>query len=159
MGMPGTAPPAPGAGSGPSGSSEAAGGAYGIRAGRSRPGFPYHEGTRRAAHRQLKGGLVDGPAPINDERLRECLREVFDAHGAPGLDDPERLRRELPDRLAGDERGILPIVEAASLGAARLLKQRVEQGLTTAAAVRDVTASLLQRSALDPAACAQIISV
>jgi hypothetical protein len=97
------------------------------------------------------------PALDSTGHLRLSLREIVHDYGAAGLDDTGLLGRLLPDMLAGSPRETAIMLAAASGGTARLLAERVAQGLPIDTAVSDVSVHLASESMLDSAACRWIV--
>jgi hypothetical protein len=102
---------------------------------------------------------MTSPTRDDAEQVRVSLRDVVRDYGPTGLDDPELLGRLLPDLLAGQPRETKLVQAAASLGTARLLSERVVQGLPIESAISDVAARLATESMLTPAACQWIVAL
>jgi len=86
------------------------------------------------------------------------LRDIARDYGAFGLDDTAMLDRLLSDLLAGYPREARLVLAAASAGTARLLADRIGQGLPLDAAVRDVAAHLATEAPVDASACHWIVA-
>jgi hypothetical protein len=102
---------------------------------------------------------MTSPTRDDAEQVRLCMRDIVRDHGPTGLDDPELLGRLLPDLLAGQPRESRLVQAAASLGTARLLGERLDQGLPIESAIGDVAARLAAESMLTPAACQWIVAL
>ncbi len=88
---------------------------------------------------------------------RRALEYVHQTGGAPALDDSATLQRLLPDLLPDVPRETNLLHAAASNRVGALLGERLPR-MSADAAVRDVAALLVERTALDQAACLWVVA-
>jgi len=92
------------------------------------------------------------------KEARDALQVAVRDYGVDILGNPELLNNLFKDLLADAPRESSLLVAAADAGVAGLLQEQVNAGLDPDAAVRLTAATLADRRALDPAACAWAVA-
>lgn len=94
----------------------------------------------------------------NSGEARLAIQEIYRDYGPAGIDDEALVNRLLPDLLPDSPREASLLRSAAGARVGRLLADRVAAQMPIDAAVRDVTAILVERLAFDRTACLWVVS-